>query len=56
MERDACDRGEAKRRVAAQMPIDDKRDLADHVIDNSGSPDETRKQVEAFFAERTSAS
>ena len=56
IERDACDRGEAERRVAAQMPIDEKRDLADHVIDNSGSPDETRKQVEAFFAELTSAS
>jgi len=56
MERDACDRDEAERRVAAQMPIDEKRDLADHVIDNSGSPDETRKQVEAFFAELTSVS
>lgn len=53
MERDGCDRGEAERRVAAQMPIDEKRALADHVIDNSGTAEETRKQVEAFYAELT---
>lgn len=50
MARDGCDRGEAERRVAAQMPIDEKRDMADHVIDNSGSPEQTREQVEALFA------
>ncbi len=53
MERDGCDRGEAERRVAAQMPIDEKRALADHVIDNSGTAEETRKQVEALYAELT---
>lgn len=47
--RDGCDVGEAERRVAAQMPIDDKRDLASHVIDNSGSPESTRLQVEALW-------
>lgn len=53
MARDGCDRDEAERRVAAQMPIDEKRDLADHVIDNSGTPEETRAQVEALYAKLT---
>ena len=43
--RDDCDAAEAERRVAAQMPIDKKREMADHVIDNSGSREETRTQV-----------
>ena len=51
--RDGCDRGEAERRVAAQMPIDEKRDMADHVIDNSGTPEETRRQVECLYRELT---
>ena len=51
VDRDGCDRGEAERRVAAQMPIDDKRELATHVIDNSGSVESTRLQVEALWKE-----
>ena len=47
--RDDCDRAEAERRVAAQLPIDEKRAMADHIIDNSGSPEETRLQVERLF-------
>ena len=31
--------------IAAQMPIEEKRGLADFVIDNSGTIDETRRQV-----------
>jgi len=53
MARDGCDRGEAERRVAAQMPIEEKRQLADRVIDNAGDVAETRRQVEALFAELT---
>ena len=49
MSRDGCDAAEAERRIAAQLPIDEKRELADHVIDNSGTPEETRKQVVALF-------
>jgi len=36
--------------VAAQMPIDEKRARARHVIDNSGSLEETRRQVEEVWA------
>ena len=53
MSRDGCDRGEAERRIAAQMPIDEKRDLADHTIDNSGTPEETEQQVEALYRKLT---
>jgi dephospho-CoA kinase len=48
MARDGCDEGEARRRMAAQLPIDQKRAMADHVIDNSGTPEQTRAQVEAL--------
>ena len=54
MERDGCERGEALRRIAAQMPIDEKKAMATHVVDNSGSLAETRAQVEALYAELTS--
>ena len=56
MARDGCDAAEAKRRIAAQLPIDQKREMADYVIDNSGSFEETRAQVEKLFAELTSPS
>ena len=51
--RDGCSEEEAERRIAAQLPIDEKREMADHVIDNSGSPAETRRQIEALVAELT---
>jgi len=47
--RDGCDVAEAERRVAAQMPIDEKRAMATHVIDNSGSVEGTRRQVETLW-------
>ncbi|MEE2677674.1 MAG: dephospho-CoA kinase [Myxococcota bacterium] len=47
--RDGCSRDEAERRVAAQMPLEDKRPLADHVLDNSGSRSETEAAVAALF-------
>lgn len=36
--------------LAAQMPIDEKRSLADHVVENDGTLDETRRQVEKVWA------
>ncbi len=53
--RDGCSREDAEQRVAAQMAIDDKRALADHVIDNSGTPEETRRQVETLHRELVGA-
>ena len=40
----------ARAMVAAQMPIDEKRARARHVIDNSGSLEETRRKVEEVWA------
>jgi len=44
-------RKEAEQRVASQIPSDEKRRRADYVIDCSGSPEDTRKQVERLFLE-----
>ncbi|MCC6640905.1 MAG: dephospho-CoA kinase [Deltaproteobacteria bacterium] len=49
MRRDGRDRDEALRRIRSQMSLDEKRRLADHVIDNSGSPEETEQQVRALY-------
>ena len=48
------ERGVARERaesmLASQMPIDEKRSLADHIVDNDGSLAETRRQVEEVWA------
>jgi dephospho-CoA kinase len=49
MARDGASREEALRRIRAQMPIDEKKALADHVIDNSGTHEETERQVRALW-------
>jgi len=43
-------REQAALRIAAQMPAEEKRALADEVIDCSGSLEETERQVGAVFA------
>jgi dephospho-CoA kinase len=48
--RNGYGRDEALRRVRAQMPIEEKRKLADFVVDNSGSLEETRRQVRELYA------
>lgn len=40
---------QALRRIAAQLDIEEKRQRADWVIDNSGTTDDTRRQVEALW-------
>jgi dephospho-CoA kinase len=45
----------ARAMIAAQLPIDEKRGRAHHVIDNSGSRDATRAQVEKLWAEISAA-
>ncbi|MND04337.1 dephospho-CoA kinase [compost metagenome] len=49
MDRDALTEREARQRVAAQIPIDDKVRGADHVIRTDGSFDDTDSQVLAVF-------
>ena len=44
-------RREVDRRMAAQLPDSEKIKAAQYVIDNSGSLDETRKQVAKVYAD-----
>lgn len=46
MKRNGFDEEEARRRIASQMSIEDKRLRADYVIDNSGTLTETEQQVD----------
>ncbi|HXN02793.1 MAG TPA: dephospho-CoA kinase [Candidatus Dormibacteraeota bacterium] len=48
-QRDGLSAQAANQRIAAQMPLDSKRARADHVIDNSGSREDTQRQVEAIY-------
>jgi dephospho-CoA kinase len=54
--RDALTEEEANRRIEAQMPIEEKRLLADVVINNSGTLADTAQQVESYLAGKTGAS
>jgi dephospho-CoA kinase len=49
MDRDGLSEAEARRRMAVQMPLDQKRRLADLVIDNSGPLARTRERVESIY-------
>lgn len=49
MSRDALSPAQAEARLAAQLPLDEKRKLATEVIDNSGSHEQTRAQVQALW-------
>lgn len=44
---------QVRARIAAQLPIEEKRRRATHVIDNTGSMDSLRPQVERLWAEIT---
>ena len=55
VERNGLSEHEARQRIAAQMPLDEKRARADVVIDNSGSPENTRRQVDAIYRRYASA-
>ena len=51
MIRDALTRDEARRRLEAQVPLSDKVAQADWVIDNGGTREATREQVERLWRE-----
>jgi dephospho-CoA kinase len=52
MSRDGLTLEQAEARIQSQMPIEEKRGLADFVIDNSGTIESTREQLERFWRER----
>jgi len=45
MDRSGLDESEAQQRIAAQMPQDEKKRYADHLIDTSAGFDDTRRQT-----------
>ena len=49
--RNGCNREESLRRIASQLPIDDKIPYADILIDNSFSLENTRQKVDEIWAE-----
>jgi dephospho-CoA kinase len=49
VKRDGLAEEEAARRIAAQMPQDEKKRFADYLIDTSGNYDETRAQVGTVY-------
>lgn len=52
-ERDNLTPEEIRKRLAAQLPTEEKIKVADWVIDNSGDLSETQKQVEALYQNLT---
>jgi dephospho-CoA kinase len=55
VEQRGMDERAARERIAAQMPIDDKRRLASHVVVNTGTLEDLRSQVERTWADVLSA-
>jgi dephospho-CoA kinase len=51
--RDGLEQNEAVRRIAAQWPLEKKKKLADHVIDNSVSPGGVKRQVNKLWGDLT---
>lgn len=49
MERDGFSRDEALRRIAAQMPMDEKKAYGKVVIDNRGTPEQLERQVRELW-------
>lgn len=49
-DRDQVGQAEAEKHIAAQMSLEEKRRLADHVIENNGSLDDLEQRVRAVLA------
>ena len=48
--RDGLDEKAARARIAAQMPVSEKKKYATHIIDSTGTIEETREQVKKLLA------
>jgi dephospho-CoA kinase len=53
MERDGIDEEFARRKLHAQMDIEEKKRRADFVIDNRGGAEATRRQVDTVLRRLT---
>jgi dephospho-CoA kinase len=51
MQRDGLSEVDIKSRIRAQMPLAEKMNRADYVINNDGSVEETKRQVEQLYQE-----
>lgn len=51
MTRDALSPEQAQRRIDSQMPVEEKRDLADYVIDTSGTMEQTLERADRVLAQ-----
>lgn len=51
MARNGLSEKEAQMRIRVQMPLSEKKALADAVIDNNGSPEETKQQLEKIVSD-----
>ncbi|MBM7660580.1 dephospho-CoA kinase [Bacillus mesophilus] len=51
MERNKFSKEEALARIQSQMPLIEKKELADHVIDNNGTLSQTKAQLEGILKE-----
>ena len=49
MKRNGLSEREAKERLKAQIPIEEKRRYADFIVDNSGDVENTRRQVDRIW-------
>jgi len=56
MERNSLSESEARSRIHAQLSIEEKKEMADYIIDNSGSLAETERQVDRLWNYLTSKS
>lgn len=52
MQRDQLSAASAEARLVSQMSIDEKKKLADIVIDNSGTIQQTEEQIDRFWLEK----
>jgi dephospho-CoA kinase len=49
LDRDGISRDQARKILDAQLPIEEKKRFADYIIDNTGTLEETKRQVEAVW-------